>query len=245
MTAQYKAGPLHELKVDDAGYIEAAFAQLNVIDLDGDLTRPGAFPSTDVPMSAFGHASWGEALPVGKGAIAEEGDWAVFKGHLFLDTTAGRDTHSTLKELGPLAEFSYGYLPTQFSFGQENGQQVRYLERLDVFEVSPVLKGAGIGTHIRAIKGGAPGPEQPWSEHVSWVMDTNRAFLDHAKARVAMREAAGRKLSRADRDALREMAASLARFGDLSEPDEDPKAERAHITLMVELEKARSLGVPI
>ena len=132
---EYKAGPAHELKLDDKGTIEAAFAQLNVIDADGDVTLPGAFPSKEVPMSAYGHTSWDGALPVGKGTISEEGDWAVFKGQMFLDTTAGRDAHATLKGLGPLAEFSYGYEPTDFSFGEQAGQKVRYLKLLDVFEV--------------------------------------------------------------------------------------------------------------
>jgi len=247
---EYKAGPAHELKLDDKGTIEAAFAQLNVIDADGDVTLPGAFPSKEVPMSAYGHTSWDGALPVGKGTISEEGDWAVFKGQMFLDTTAGRDAHATLKGLGPLAEFSYGYEPTDFSFGEQAGQKVRYLKLLDVFEVSNVLRGAGVGTHLRALKGGAPGPEMPWAERLSWYVDSLSALLDHGKARQELRASEGRKLSRTDRARLEDLEVALnghlAAIHELLLVPEDPKAaQRRLTTIMVEVELARMLGVPV
>lgn len=144
----------HELKLSETGEIELAFAQLNVVDSDNDVTLPGAFPTKDVPMSAYGHTSWDGELPVGRGTISESGDWAILKGQFFMDTTAGRETHATIKGLGELAEYSYGYVPLDHSFGQVDGKSVRYLKRLDVFEVSPVLRGAGLGTHTRAIKSG-------------------------------------------------------------------------------------------
>ncbi|RLA43841.1 MAG: hypothetical protein DRQ97_12245, partial [Gammaproteobacteria bacterium] len=78
MTASFKLAPAGETKMDDRGYVEVAFAQLNVIDHDGDVIVNGAIPSKDVPMSAYGHTSWDGALPVGRGSISEEGNWAVF-----------------------------------------------------------------------------------------------------------------------------------------------------------------------
>jgi hypothetical protein len=245
-----KTFPVHELKMDDTGYVELAFAQLDVVDKDGDVTLHGAFTPKDVPMSAYGHTSWDGALPVGKGRIGEEGDWAVFRGQMFMDTTAGRETHATLKGLGELAEFSYGYIATDFAYGQQDGRNVRFLKAIDTFEVSPVLVGAGLGTHLRALKGGAPDTEMPWAEHLSRFRDTSQAFLDHATARSAMRDAEGRKLSRSDRDGLREqratLAAILAHLDELLvEPEDGKAAERARSTLLVEIERARALGVPI
>jgi hypothetical protein len=238
------------LKLDDQGHLKAAFAQLNVLDADGDVTLPGAFPNKDVPMSAYGHTSWEGALPVGRGSITEEGDWAVFEGDFFMTTTHGHDAYLTVKGLGELAEYSYGYNVLMEERGTFMGKPANFLKSIDPFEVSPVLKGAGVGTHTIAIKGGAPGPEMPWAEHVSWYRDTSAAFLDHATARAAMRDVEGRKLSRSDRDGLRAqrdtLAAILTQLDDLLvEPEEPKAAARARTTLLVEIERARALGVPI
>jgi HK97 family phage prohead protease len=141
-----------EIKLRDEGDVEVAFAQLNVVDRDGDITLPGAFPRKAVPISAYGHQSWFGALPVGRGEISEEGDWAIFRGRFFLETEAGREAYATVKAVGELQEWSYGYTILDHFFEQRDGQTVRVLKTLDVHEVSPVLLGAGIGTHTRAIK---------------------------------------------------------------------------------------------
>jgi len=251
--ANRKAFTPHDLKLDDAGSIAFAFAQLNVIDKDGDVTWPGAFPVKDVPMSAYGHTSWDGALPVGKGSISEQGEWAVFSGQFFMDTTAGRETHATLKALGPLAEYSYGYDPLDYSFGQQDGQDVRFLRGLDVYEVSPVLIGAGIGTHTLAIKSGGPGPDAPYAEHLSWLREQVKALVDRTQDRAEWRAKEGRKLSAADRDGLAVILESLRGLGStadelaaLLEATDPKRAERLHRTeLEVLLATARANGVPI
>lgn len=58
----------------------------------------------------------------------------------------GRETFETLKQLGPLAEWSYSYDPVDVEHGTLGGQRVRFLKALDVTEISPMLRGAGIGT---------------------------------------------------------------------------------------------------
>jgi hypothetical protein len=243
---EYKAFPAHELKLSDVGAVEVAFAQLNVIDHDRDVTLPGAFPTKEVPMSAYGHTSWEGALPVGKGTISEEGDWAVFRGQLFMDTTHGRDAFHTLKGLGSLAEFSYGYSVLDSAPGQKDGQNVRYLKSLDPFEVSNVLKGAGVGTHLRAIKSGSPGTEMPYAEHASWIREVNAAFLDRAESRAEWRAKEGRMFSAANLEALAQvregmvsMAEAIAALLDMAAP----KDSKSDVTLEVLLGIARRLGV--
>lgn len=143
-----KIGPAQVEAAPD-GRVVIAFAQLNVIDHDSDITLPGAFPNVEVAMSAWGHASWQPGyLPIGKGRISEERGWAVFRGKMFMNTTAGRETHAVLRELGPISEFSYGFFIVESEPGYVDGQRVRYLKKLSVHEVSPVLRGAGIGTHL-------------------------------------------------------------------------------------------------
>lgn len=206
-----------ELKVSDEGVIEAAFAQLNVIDHDGDVTLPGAFPTKDVAMSAFGHASWDGALPVGRGTITEEGDWAVFRGRLFMDTTHGRDAYGTLKGLQELAEFSYGYSVTDSAPGVFEGKNVRLLKSLDPFEVSHVLKGAGLGTHLRAIKSGGPGTDLPYAEHTDRVRAEVEAFLKRTDDRAEWRAKEGRQLSAANRASLASLLESIRSFGSIAD----------------------------
>src|SRR5690606_17071896 len=109
----------------------------------------------------YGHTSWDGALPVGKGTIRQTSKEAIFEGQFFLDTTAGRDTFVTVKELGSLGQWSYGYDALEYSFGEHDGQHVRFLSKQKVHEVSPVLLGAGVGTRTLATKSGVPGAPAP------------------------------------------------------------------------------------
>lgn len=140
-----------EVATDAKGNVVIAFAKMNVIDADGDVTIPGAFPSTEVPLSQWGHASWQPGfLPIGRGRISEERGRAIFRGKMFLGTQAGRESFDVLRELGPLSEFSYGYtIPDGGAdFGSFDGKRVRFLRKLLVHEVSPVLRGAGRETGV-------------------------------------------------------------------------------------------------
>lgn len=140
---------------EEAGTFEAVFSTLNVIDAHGDVTLPGAFTSgAEVRISAYNHASWGPgAIPVGKGTIREEGDEAIVTGRFFVDTTAGRDTWTVVKELGDLQEWSYGYDIEDSEPGKQDGQKVTFLKDLTVHEVSPVILGAGVNTRTLTVKG--------------------------------------------------------------------------------------------
>ncbi len=144
-----------EIKNADRGEVEAVFATFNVVDKDGDVTTPGAFPEgAEVPISAYNHGSHGAALPIGMGKIRQTATEAILDGKFWLDTDGGRQTFSVVKRLGAKGEWSYGYDPVEAENGQFDGQDVRFLKRLDVFEVSPVLVGAGVGTRTLSAKSG-------------------------------------------------------------------------------------------
>lgn len=161
---QHKQFPRVEIKDEDRGEVEAVFSTFDVIDSDGDITLAGAFTdNSSVAMSAYGHRSWTGELPVGKGTIRETSKEAIFSGKFFMDTQAGSDTFRTVKEMGDLQEWSYGYQPKEWEYGERDGQQVRILKTLDVTEVSPVLKGAGVDTRTITAKGDQPVPFVPWT----------------------------------------------------------------------------------
>lgn len=144
-----------EIKDADKGYVEAVFSTFNVIDHDGDVTDPGAFEhGAKVAISAFNHQSWGGALPVGKGRIEVGPRGAVLKGEFFMDTQHGRDTFATVKALASegMGDWSYGFDVEESAPGEHEGKSVRVLKKLKVYEVSPVLRGAGVGTRTLAMK---------------------------------------------------------------------------------------------
>ena len=150
---------MEPIKDGPEGNVVARIATLNVVDRDGDITVPGAFGSVEgVKVSLFNHSSaYGAALPVGVGKIFERGDGAFFEGALFLDTTGGRELHTTLKRLseaGAPSEWSYGFEVAESEDAMHGDEIVRVLKRLTPFEVSPVLRGAGIATQTMTVKSG-------------------------------------------------------------------------------------------
>ena len=195
---------LHRVEVKDAdrGEVEAVFATLGVKDSDGDVTLPGAFEDgAEVVISAYGHTSWQGLLPVGKGTIREVGDEAILSSQFFMDTQAGKDTFTVVKNLGAQGEWSYGYDPVKYSFGEHDGEQVRFLESLKVFEVSPVLLGAGVGTRTLAAK--AAGLR--FGDDVSAVLAEVDRITVRAADVMAMRAEKGKGLSEDSRSLLEQL----------------------------------------
>jgi len=139
-------------KEDKPGEFSAVIATLNVKDKQGDLTLPGAFTTGEkVPIAHWGHG-WGE-LPIGRGTIREDGEEALVDGAFFLSTDTGKEHYETVKGLGELQEWSYGYDILDSAMGQFEDEDVRFLKKLRVIEVSPVMVAAGVGTRTTTIKG--------------------------------------------------------------------------------------------
>lgn len=148
-TAELKASD------DEQGIAVVRFATMGEMDLDGDITEPGAFGEQRVKVSAYGHTSWGGALPVGVGTIKESGDEAIATLQFFMSTDHGRNHYETVKGLGSLGEWSYGFDVTDEAEPDEEQAKAgvkRILKKLTVHEVSPVLRGAGVGTRTLAVK---------------------------------------------------------------------------------------------
>lgn len=150
-----------EVKDERRGEVVAVFSRFHVVDSDNDVTLPGAFDDgAAVRISAYGHTSWEGVLPVGKGRIRQTATEALLEGRFFLDTAGGRDTFTVVKELGEIGEWSYGYDVERSRPGKFGGKQVRFLEKLKVYEVSPVLRGAGVRTMTLAAKSRSDGANE-------------------------------------------------------------------------------------
>jgi hypothetical protein len=212
-----------EIKDAAKGEVTAIFSTFDVIDSDRDVTKAGAFSDgAEVPISAYGHQSWLGALPVGKGVIRTTKTEAILEGQFFMDTAAGRDTFLVVKELGALGQWSYGYDPVKFSYGEHDGQRVRFLEALKVHEVSPVLLGAGVGTRTL----GAKGAPMSFADEARAVVAAARSLGDRAADVLAKRLEKGKGLGVESAELLGEVEAELKRLTELlADPEPDVRAE--------------------
>ncbi len=133
--------------VEADGSFEAVIATLNVVDHDGDLTVSGAFGKQHVSILPAHDA---RSVKLGKAIITEKDGKAIAKGRFNLEIQAAKEFHSALKfDLAngePVQEWSYGFAIKDSEEETRDGETVRLLKSLTVFEVSPVLKGAGMGT---------------------------------------------------------------------------------------------------
>jgi len=231
-TVGLKIASAVDLSLSEDGEITVAFATLgdpndqktSDIDKDGDVSLVGSLPvGKEVPISAYAHASWperGGRLPVGKGTIGEVRrggkTLGVLSGRLFTDTTQGRDTYLTVKGLGDLQEWSFGYV-AKGRRGIWAGLEANLNSEYNVHEVSPVLVGAGNGTRTLAIKAAEVG-EAPAAEPME---DTYRRLLlavDSFTKRVSeiqdLRSKEGRVLSAANRERLTALLTALQQTDD-------------------------------
>jgi phage head maturation protease len=213
------------LKAEKEGTFTARIATLNVIDKDGDVTIPGAFPEgKEILLSAYQHGSWMGGLPVGKGMIHEDGDDVIVDGEFNLKTQTGREHYETAKFAPHLQEWSYGFEVKSADTDSEwEGEKVnRILKTLDVFEASQVLLGAGIDTGILAIKN----EKQTYADHADIVLAAVSDLIDRTKSLADLRRKEGRVLSSANRDRMKKLLSSLSEVAtdlkqllDATEPD--------------------------
>lgn len=142
-----------EIKAADDGSFEAVIATLDVIDSDGDIIAPGAFDGAVMSVvPAHDHSS----VPLGKARMEDRGNLAIAKGQFNLDIQAAKDWRSALKfdlENPPaVQEWSFAFRVMDSEEETRDGEPVRILKRMDVMEVSPVLRGAGVNTTTLSVK---------------------------------------------------------------------------------------------
>lgn len=185
-------------KMDGEGRGLARIADMTAIDSDGDTYAPGAFSWKSggeqwVPILP---AHQRQAMPLGKARVFEDGNFAYADLHLNLNTQAGGDWHKTLKfdlENGPsVQEYSYGFGVLDRVLEQRDGNQVRVLKRLDVHEVSPVVRGAGVGTGTLSLKS-----HGSFAEQIDAAIAEIEDIVARAGSVKALREGQGRDMSKA------------------------------------------------
>lgn len=134
----------------EQGSLRAVFSTFDVVDQQGDIVVREAFTNGQSVPLVWSH-DW--SRPIGRGTVKVEPTRAVFDGQLFLDTTDGLDAFRTIKGLGDLAEYSWGFQILDAAEEVRDGVPIRIITKAEVFEVSPVLVGANRETYTLAIKG--------------------------------------------------------------------------------------------
>ena len=210
-TKQIKCGV--EIKeIDDEGSGLARIATLSAVDSDGDTYASGAFGEQDVKvMPAHDY----RAVPIGKGRVFERGDEALAAFRLNMATDGGRQWHAALKfdldaeQSGgrPLQEWSYGFEIMDAAEETRDEERVRVLKRLKVFEISPVVIGAGVDTATLAVKHGRPFARQ-MDEALAEIDD----LIARARGLAELRGSEGRTLSTERLEALSVLKARLERL---------------------------------
>lgn len=155
------------------GRVRVAFARIGgKPDHQGDVILPGAIPSgKDVGISGYNHGtSIGETMPVGRGTLSEQGGFAVLDGFFFTNTAGGRETFETIRGMKELQEWSFGF---RILASRPVKAGHRELVSLDIFEVSPVLRGAGLDTHTISLASLDPLQLQL----ARWARDNHRELL--------------------------------------------------------------------
>lgn len=214
-TKQNKLGA--ELKaLDEKGHGLVRIAVLSEIDSDGDTYMSGAFGEQWAQILAA--HNW-NSVPLGKARVFEDGDQALAEIHINLETEAGRDWHAALKfdlegccgGAPNIQEWSYGFLVLDSQSETRDGKRVRVLKKLDVFEVSPVVKGAGVGTGTLSIKQAGT-----FQAQLDATEKAVRDVVARAKDVAALRAGDGRTLSD---ERLAQLAALKQALGDLRAVD--------------------------
>lgn len=146
--------------MNEEGHALIALADLDAVDHDMDTYDRGAFTKRGDQWATIlpGH-SWG-AVPLGKARVYEQGNQALAELHLNLKTTQGREWYEAIKfdfngccdGAVAVQEYSYGFRVLDSAQDNRDGKTVRIIRDVDVFEVSPVVQGAGIGTGTLSIK---------------------------------------------------------------------------------------------
>ncbi len=171
MGMQYRTIPFDVKFVDAAtGTFEGYGASWNLDD-GGDIILPGAFKKTIAERAnrikiCYQH-DWRQ--PIGKPMELREEERGLYVKAMISDTSLGRDVRTLMKD-GVISELSIGYDPIKVGYmtGPE-GQQIRTLQEIRLYEISPVTVAMNPAAVITDVKAAIPFKKHPLAdEGAAW-----------------------------------------------------------------------------
>lgn len=202
---------LERRAIGDDGTIEGYGSVFNVVDDWGDIIAPGAFAATLAAHKAAGTMPamlWQhrDAEPIGVWTdMVEDSRGLRVKGRLVLEAPRGKEAHALLKA-GALNGLSIGFISRKWSW--DDTTDVRTLQEVDLWEVSPVTFPANAQARVDSVKSAAG------TAGITTIRDAERALRDaglsaeHAKALVAVVKRSVQVERDADQDAQRAQRAA-------------------------------------
>jgi len=231
------------------GKVEAVFSNFNEVDSDGDVVLPNAIKSGygDKGVAMVWAHDWKQVI--GRGEIVDDGEKAIFKGQFIMDTQQGKDAYNTVKAMGDLQQWSFGYEVLEsekglFKKDNDTEIEVRYLNDVKVWEVSPVLVGANQNTYTMAVKEDKPKGKK-FSEEVEDVLTTLTSLVKRARELTALRLSKDKTLSDEStalisnlQDALQEAHQDIDTLLSVAAPEEaEVETIEDDTTLLLETER--------
>lgn len=150
---------------DGPGYLEGYGAYKGNIDSYGDVIRDGAFKGLEefIVSGFMGEAhAWDKAVGyIEEAREDDKGLWVKMAFHSTPDAQSLRTKVNERLAAGKSVGLSIGYFTRESENGQINGQDVRFLNSIEVFEVSVVTMPANDQAKVLAAKGhGVPRAKQ-------------------------------------------------------------------------------------
>ena len=142
-------GPKVRKVSKDDNELEVVVARVGVRDLDGDIFEPGSYHAKDSGpyMMPFHHSR--SDIPIGIGPIREEGE-EVIQTVRFFNSQLAKDTMEAIVEGKDSVEFSYTFWPKDYIWDPNHAWGIIFKD-VDMYETSPVLKGASIDTGVKEL----------------------------------------------------------------------------------------------
>ena len=195
-----------QLKVDETGKVSATVATFGVMDHDGDVVESTAFTPGQEVAIVWSH-DWDR--PVGKGFIEVTATEAIFNGSFFMETVDGQESYKTVKAMGTLQEWSWGFHTEKCNWEQQDDQMIRHLIETEIYEVSPVLKGAGMGTRTLMLKG-----RQSLEQQIKAVLEDVDLLGERVRSLKGLRKEDGREIGEERSTQIKELATDLRKTAD-------------------------------
>jgi uncharacterized protein len=145
-----------EIKMDAAsGSFEGYASVFNNVDSYGDVVQPGAYAKTVQERKGKVRVLWNhdsDELPIGRPTDMYEDASGLYIKASFSATSMAQDVRVLMAE-GAIDSMSVGYGTVKATYGEVDGEVIRYLQELKLYEFSPVLFPANEMALIRGSKG--------------------------------------------------------------------------------------------
>lgn len=165
---EYKTVPFELKQIDDAGVFWGYASIFGNVDAGGDIVERGAFHKTLEERAGkvriCHQHEWRDVI--GKPLELREDEVGLFvKAQFVLDVQRAREDYALMKA-GALTDLSFGYDAVKTERDKVDGQTVRRLKEIKLFEISPVTLGMNEIAGVVGVKASATPaePEQPREE---------------------------------------------------------------------------------